>query len=248
MNATKILRTFRALGPVDLHSIRRDPMLKWVIAFPIPIILVLRFGLPALQARLLEVFVFDISPYYVLFASFITLAMPLLIGMVVGFLLLDQKDDNTLLALQVTPVSLNGYLLYRILTPLVLSVITAVLVIKASGMVEIGWLALTTAALAAAPAAPLAALFLASFASNKVQGFALSKGASVILVPPLIAYFVDSGWQWAFALVPTYWPVRLFWILQSGEPQALLFLAVGLLYQALLIFLLLKRFNRIMRQ
>jgi fluoroquinolone transport system permease protein len=248
MNAVKVLRTFRALGPVDMHSIRRDPMLKWVIAFPIPIILVLRFGLPLLRFRLLDLFAFDISPYYVLFASFITLAMPLLIGMVVGFLLLDQRDDNTLLALQVTPISLNGYLLYRILVPLLLSVFTAVIVIKASGMVEIGWIALITAALGAAPTAPLAALFLASFASNKVQGFALSKGASVILVPPLVAYFVEPGWQWAFALIPTYWPVRLFWILQSREAQAWLFLAVGLLYQGGLIYLLVKRFNRIMRQ
>jgi fluoroquinolone transport system permease protein len=201
-----------------------------------------------LQARLLEVFAFDIAPYYVLIASFITLAMPLLIGMVVGFLLLDQKDDHTLLALQVTPVSLNGYLLYRIITPLALSCDHRCAGDQSQRDGRDRLACAHRGCSGGCAGCPLAALFLASFASNKVQGFALSKGASVILVPPLIAYFVDSGWQWAFALVPTYWPVRLFWILQSGEPQALLFLAVGLLYQALLIFLLLKRFNRIMRQ
>jgi fluoroquinolone transport system permease protein len=45
--------------------------------------------------------------------SFLVVVMPALVGMVIGFLLLDQRDDQTLAALQVTPLTLNGYLIYR---------------------------------------------------------------------------------------------------------------------------------------
>jgi fluoroquinolone transport system permease protein len=245
MTALKAVRAIRALGPVDVMSIRRDPMLKYVLLFPIPMILVLRYGLPLLQVRLWQLFAFDISPYYMLTMSFMTLVMPLLIGAVVGFLLLDQRDDQTLLALQVTPLSLNGYLVYRISMPMALSILTSIGVVKGAGLVEIGWAEVGLASLAAAPMAPLGALFLASFARNKVQGFALSKGSSVFMMPPLMAYFVEPAWQWAFGIMPTFWPVRSFWALQAGEPQAWVYLMIGTAYQVLLLRLLVRRFNRI---
>jgi fluoroquinolone transport system permease protein len=55
----------------------------------------------------------------------------------------------------------------------------------------------------AASLAPLSALFFGSVAQNKVQGFVLNKGMGIILVPPLIAYFVESGWQLLFGIFPT---------------------------------------------
>jgi fluoroquinolone transport system permease protein len=247
MNITRTLRAVRSLGPVDLKNLRRDPMLKYVLVFPIPMVLVLRYGVPLLQARLLELFAFDLSPYYMLMASFITATLPMMIGAVVGFLLLDQRDDNTLLAIQVTPLSLNGYLLYRLLSPVALSVLAGVLVVGASGLVEMSLAALFTASLAAAPIAPLVALVLAAFASNKVQGYALGKGMGMIMAPPLIAYFITSAWHWVFALAPTYWPVRLFWALHAGEPQAWVYLLVGTVYQLAVLGLLLGRFNRVAR-
>lgn len=243
MKAVKILK---ALGPIDAKNIRRDAMLRWIVLFPVLVAGVLRWGAPWLAATLLEELQFDLSPYYPLMMSSFAMTMPLMIGMVIGFLLLDQRDDNTLSALQVTPLSLNGYLAYRISLPMLISSLVTIAVIPITNLVEMSFFQLLLAALAAAPIAPLAALFLASFARNKVQGFALSKGSGFILVPPLAAYFVDSGWQLAFGLAPTYWPVKLFWVLEAGLPHAWLYLTAGLAYQLLLIFVLMKAFNRAM--
>ena len=66
------------------------------------------------------------------------------------------------------------------------------------------------AALAAAPAAPLLALFLAAFARNKVQGFALMKAAGVVIWPPVAAVFVPMPWQLLFGVSPVYWPARVY--------------------------------------
>ena len=96
----------------------------------------------------------------------------------------------------------------------------------------------------AAPAAPLYALFVAAFATNKVQGFALMKGAGVLTWPPILAWFVSSPWQVAFGIDPLYWPLKLFWMLEAGEPRVWLYFVAGLSYQSILIAILLGRFKR----
>jgi fluoroquinolone transport system permease protein len=101
------------------------------------------------------------------------------------------------------------------------------------------------AAVEAAPAAPLYALFVAGFAANKVQGFALLKGVGVLTWPPVIAWFVSSPWQVAFGLDPLYWPLKLFWMLEAGEPRVWLYFLAGLAYQSLLIALLVRRFKTV---
>jgi fluoroquinolone transport system permease protein len=68
----------------------------------------------------------------------------------------------------------------------------------------------------------------------------------VISIPPLVAYFVSGAWQWVFGLVPTYWPVKVYWLLQGGDPLGWLALAVGLAYNSLLIALFLRWYKRVM--
>ena len=62
---------------------------------------------------------------------------------------------------------------------------------------------------------------------------------------PLVAYFVRAEWQSAFWIFPTYWPAKLLWTLQTGGGNAWQYLAVGLAYQLLLLFILLRRFNHL---
>jgi len=178
--------------------------------------------------------------------SVVLLMTPMLAGIVIGFLLLDQRDDQTLTALQVTPLTLNGYLVYRISLPMALSLAITLLIFPLAGLAEIGWGSLLLAALSAAPLAPFYARVLAAFPANKVQGFALAKAQGVLLVPPLLAYFVSPPWQWVFGLIPLYWPVKLFWMLHAAEPGYLFYLMIGLLNQFLLLIVLLHRFNRTM--
>ena len=60
-------------------------------------------------------YAFDLRPYYDAFMGYFLVSLaPMMFGIVIGFLLLDECDDNTLMALQVTPLSLNNYLLYRL--------------------------------------------------------------------------------------------------------------------------------------
>jgi len=244
----KAINALKALGPIDAKSVRRDPLLRWMILYPILIVLLVRWGVPTLAEWLEHRFLFDLVQYYALLVSFVLLLVPLMFGIVIGFLLLDQRDDDTLTALQVTPLTLNDYLAYRLTAPILLSVIMTMVVILLTGLVEIGYVPLLIAALGAAPLAPIFALFYASFASNKVQGFALMKASGIFVYPPLIAFFLSSGWQWAFGIFPTYWPAKIFWVLTAGDTRAWLYLLIGLVFQFCVLSVLLHRFNRVMHQ
>jgi fluoroquinolone transport system permease protein len=246
MNA---IRALRALGPIDARGIQRDSFLRWAVLLPLVMALIPRWIVPWISAYLLETLQFDLTPYYpAIMTYFFVMAAPILYGMVIGFLLLDEHDDQTLTALQVTPLPLSSYLTYRVAIPVALSIIITMAIFPIMGLSRIGFGELLIVALVAAPLAPIFALFLASFAGNKVQGFALMKGAGVLLMAPLAAFFVTSAWGYLFAVVPTYWPMKVYWMFEAGQPAAWIFAALGVAVQSLCILFLLRRFHRQMHR
>jgi len=230
----------RALGPIDLTSVRRDPLLRWMGLLPLLVALLVRWGVPFVGRA-----GFPLEAYSDLLGSFLLMMTPMTYGTVIGFLLLDEKDERTLTALQVTPLTPGAYLRYRIGIPCLLSVAITVIALELSGLEVPGLGSELTAALAAAPLAPLYALILAAFARNKVQGFALMKASAALNWPPLIAYFVGPEWQWLFGLCPTYWPAKLYWELasSSGGGEAWLFL-IGVSFTGAISWWLLRRFDQ----
>ncbi|MGI9324848.1 MAG: hypothetical protein ACR2PZ_06480 [Pseudomonadales bacterium] len=243
-----ILRVLTALGPMDAKTISRDSLLRWMIVITVPLALLLRWGLPALAGRIEQLYQFDITPYYPLVMSFNMVLMPILAGLVIGFLLLDQRDDNTLAALQVTPLSLRGYLAYRIAAPIVLSIVLTIVLFRIAALTPVSFFPLFWMSIAVAPLAAVFALFLGTFAANKVQGFALTKANGVITLPPVTAYFVAGDWQLAFGVVPTYWPAKAFWEFAGGTDVYWVYALIGFVFQCGLLILLLRRFEHVMHQ
>lgn len=244
-----VLSILQSLGPIDARNIRRDELLRWIIFAPVAMALLIRFLFPIVLVRVGEILQFDLMPYYEPVTSFmIILLTPYLAGLVIGFLLLDQRDDGTLTALQVTPLSLNGYLLYRLTVPMLLSMVMTLVAAPLSGVVNIGLGRLVLTAVCAAPFAPIFALLLASLAQNKVQGFAITKVAGIILVPPLLAYFITAPWTMILGIFPTYWPAMTLWSAQADESIFWFYWGFGLVYQFAVLFLLTRRFNKVMRQ
>jgi fluoroquinolone transport system permease protein len=100
-------------------------------------------------------------------------------------LLLDEKDAGTLLAIRVTPFSASRYLRYRMIVPVVGSLIATPVITVMMDLFRPAWLDLLLLSLAGALLAPLIALLLALVATNKVQGFALAKGMGVLVIAPV---------------------------------------------------------------
>ena len=239
----------QALGPIDAKSVQRDEMLRWLIFAPFLLALVVRWVLPILLGAIQQWLGVDISAYYPPVMGFIVLLMtPYLWGAVFGFLLLDQRDDQTLTALQVTPLSARQYLAYRLGMPALLAGVTTLLMLPITGLFDLPWWTYGVLALSVALMAPLTALALATLAQNKVQGLALMKAAGIVLFPPVVAYFVAQPWQWLLAILPTWWPAQVLWHLQAGDHDWGYFLAGSLIFFSALLWWLARRFDRIMHR
>jgi fluoroquinolone transport system permease protein len=242
MNTLHLIRT---LGPLDARGVGRDALLRWLIVMPIGIALAIRGVLPALLERAAPLLPFDPMAFYApLMAYVLLLITPLLTGMVIGFQLLDQRDDGVLDALQITPPRLRGYLAYKLVLPVLVGIALTLITFPLAGLSAGGPGPLLLAALSIAPHGPLFALFLTGFAANKVQGFALTKISNVLFLLPIAVLFVPPVWHLLLAVAPGYWPARLLWALQNGEPGALCFFAAALAYQLLLGWALLRRLER----
>ncbi len=243
----KALAVLRALGPIDLRSIRRDSFLVWIIPVPLLLGLLLRWAVPEITAWLIRAYGFDFTPYHGLLVSYVTLLLvPVTVGQLVGFLLLDERDDDTLRALLVTPLPLTGYLLYRISVPLLLCTVMGLLAIPLTGLVDMPWRDLLPIFAVATLEAPIVTLLVACVARNKVQGLALAKVISSVQMLPVLAYFLDPPWQYAAALMPNYWVAKAFWLAEAGATSASwLLVAGGLAYHLLLLWLLLRWFRRV---
>ncbi len=222
--------------------IHRDSLLRWMVFVPFFYAMVLRWLVPIIRDALADQF--DLAAYYPLLVSYILVSVPpLLFGMIAGFLLLDERDDDTLTAIRVTPMPLPGYLFYRVLIPLILSFITTVMVIPLAGLTLQSPTQLIIIALHAAIEAPIMGLALVCFAENKIQGFAILKIMGNILLIPLGAFFLHGPWQYVAGIFPNFWPAKAFWIATGDSGSFLACTFIGVLYHIILGWYFLKRFR-----
>jgi len=240
---------FRSLGAIDARNVARDSMLRWIAIFTPAFGLLFRFAVPPIADTLARQFEFEVVAYYPLLVSFLPLVAAGMTGTVVGFLLLDQRDDQTLTALMVTPLSRGDYMRYRLGGLMFLSAMFGALMVPLAGLSETTALLVVVTAVTAAPLAPIYALFLGTFAANKVQGFALAKAVGVVMVPCIVSYFVTGPWQSAFGVVPHYWALKVFWLFDEGATaSALVHAIIGLVWQAVLLMWLVQHFSRVLRR
>jgi fluoroquinolone transport system permease protein len=239
------MRLALALARNDLFNLRRDPLLVYLALVPWLMVVLVRLAVPGLTVWLQETYRVDLHPYYPLIISFFfVMEIPMIIGVVMGLLLLDERDDGVLTALGVTPVSGLRFLRYRLWLMIGFSAAAVLVCTPMTGMLPAAaWPRLVPIAVGCSLFAPLLALIMAVFAGNKLEGLALMKAFGVLLVGPLAAYFIPSQWQLILGVFPSYWWARAYWAMESsGEMWACL--SAGTVYHGVLILWLVGRFRR----
>jgi fluoroquinolone transport system permease protein len=166
---------------------------------------------------------------------------PVLIGMMSGLMLLEERDGEMLTYYAITPLTKKGFLMYRLFFPMLIGFVVSLIVMFIVHLVPIDWKRCLVLWLMMFEA-PVVALFIASFAKNKVEGLALAKVTTFLLTTPLVIHFVDSKWSMLGMLLPPYWAVKLF--ISSTDEWFWLQFVIGVLVHVFVIDLLLKRFQR----
>ena len=238
-------RVIAAFGRNDAKSVRRDSILIAVSFGPILYALAMWF-VPPFTEFLWQRYAFDLTPYHMLLVSaFVVVAPIAVLGALCGLMLLDDKDQRTLAALRVAPISWRAYPLYRTVTTIVVTAASISLALVITRLVP-AELVLTSIPITFVSGmnAAVVGLLMPVVANNKVEGLALLRGVGVLLIGvPFIPYFLDSSWQLCFGLLPTYWPAKAFWLASEGA-AAWPYILGGIAYNGLLIGLLLRRLGR----
>ena len=231
----------KALWTKDIRTVGRDSLTRWMAFLPLIYALVLRWGAPLLAEYLgPEV---ELETYFPLIVSYFLVAVtPVLYGMVVGFNLLDERVDLTLI---VTPMPLTEYFLYRLTTPVILCTFWTFVLLEIAGLTHASRLETLPSLLLVSLETPITALFLASCAQNKVQGFALMKLCGSFSMLPVAGYFLSYPWQWLAGVCPAYWPAKLFWMAHEQEQGGFwIYFTIGLVVHIVLLVFFMKYFRR----
>lgn len=241
------------LGRTDLKLFARDRFLMFMLLFVVYIAAALRYGLPWLNTYLSEngilpnaSYALSLADFYPLLVAFFAVFEGTLIaGTIFGFALLDEKENDTIKAMSVTPVSLNRYMLYRLVLAVIL---TFVIVVAQVLFINLAMLPLWQIVLISAGGsltAPIVTLFYVNFAENKIQGMAYAKFVSVGGWIIVLAWFVAEPWQWLFGLFPPYWINKAYWLAFEGNSWWWLALILGIVTQLGVIVWLVQRFNKV---
>lgn len=229
---------YKALALWDARQVLRDPTLLAGLVGPLMLMLVLRYGYPWLESFVLEQWSYALSPYRKWVASFLMQIIPMLLGMLHGFLMLDERDEQLIGFYSVTPMTRSGYMRYRLAWPFGMSLLLGALYFATTGLVDIEPRHGLTLLLLAIEA-PLFSLFLVAFASNKVEGLALSKAGGLVLCAPLLVWLLPSPWTWLGGVLPSYWAANVYVTEEIG--QYLLYFVLGLVWHVGLLLLLLRK-------
>ncbi len=250
MQTFQLIRKF---GRNDVKLITRDSFLVSMFFFVVLIALALRFGLPWLNGYLESRGVLpnqsdsrNLADFYPLVIAFMVIFQgPMIAGAIFGFSLLDEKDDNTIKAMLVTPVPFDRYVRYRISVPMAIGVLIVVFQVWFIGLAVVPFWQLLLLSVGASMVAPIAALFYAVTAENKVQGFAIAKFVGLVGWVILLAWFVSEPWQWLFGLFPPFLVSKAYWMALDANPMWWAALILGVLLQTGMLILLVARFHKV---
>ena len=170
-------------------------------------------------------------------------------GSVTAFTLLDDLDDNILMNLKITPISVKQYIYVKLTISFILGFIATILLILVTDFLP-GASIISILAISAIGAlqAPVIALIVSSFARNKVEGFVIMKMSGILLMVPILVFFVQS-WKEVFLIfVPGFWSARLIQIelLPTIDVNFtfIVYFIIGIIYNILFVLLLMKIYSK----
>jgi fluoroquinolone transport system permease protein len=224
----------------DIRNIIRDRLLLYT-AFLIPLIIIIftRLVIPWLSEN-----VVPLQQYYSLLFMLIVITIPMMFGFVIGFLIMDERDENLLTVLRVMPISRNTYLIYRMLFVSILSLVYILLFPLLTGLIDIGFIDYLPIGVLLAFLTPVLGLVANIVATNKVQAFAVFKTLGGVFYIPLFAFFINNDFKYILGIIPNFWTfMALDKLLTTGQ-QDYVFLGIGFVLHLILLGVLFYLFNK----
>ncbi|MCK4551997.1 MAG: hypothetical protein KAU02_03695 [Tenericutes bacterium] len=228
----------------ELKNMTRDSSYLFFFIYPVILGVAGYFLIPYLESTTAPS-----NPIPQIVAMFLILITGFVFGVVTGFALLDDKDDNVLMSLKITPISVKVYVIIKLIISYIFGILAIIILTLATNFLPGSsvWTIILIAIIGAVQA-PMIALIVNSFARNKVEGFVIMKLSGMLLMIPILVFFIFS-WQEVFLVfVPAFWPARL--IQMELLPQYdvnftfIVYFIIGVIYNIAFAALLMKIYTK----
>lgn len=223
----------------EIKNILRDKMYAFMMTFPIFIGIVAYFLIPYLKSEVGNLAANIVALLFVLMTSF-------MFGAITGFTLLDDQDDHVLFSLKITPIKVTHYIGVKLLFSYVLGVLATFLLVYITRLFESSIWNMLGISFLASLQAPLLALFINTFANNKVEGFVFMKATGILVMIPIAALFLTNWTELFLGIVPGFWAARL--VSMSLIPNnyflnEIWYYTLGFIVNLMLIYILFKKYK-----
>ncbi|NCA97267.1 MAG: hypothetical protein EOM77_03695 [Bacteroidia bacterium] len=222
------MKKYLHLLKYEMRTIIRDPLNLFLLGYPLFMFALVGWLLPT---ALLRGGVNQTGPAYAI-TMVITFVIVISIGgfvggSLLGFSLLENKDEKTIDSIAVAPISLLGYVIFKAIYSYVFSVIGNLILIigikvfasdaysftfgtLTFGFDNINYGQIIVFSFVSSLLVPTIGTLIASIAKNKIEGFAFMKGGGIIfMLPALLLLNAFQDWkQYLLGVVPNLWPVK----------------------------------------
>lgn len=223
----------------DLKQITRDPIMGIMLVAPLLTIVLFKLLVIFLVPFIYNQTGFDIAPYYGYLFSFVIIINNGLLGIVTGFLMLDDRDGNILVLMSVTPLGKGGYLVNRLLISSFAAFIYTIAGYFILQIVVLPLHAVLLLGILSSAYAAILGLLLFTGASDKVKGLTFAKALNMLV---LFAFADLFGLDW-FSITawffPTYWFTEII-----HSPGSFIPVLVGILVHGAWIIVLVFRYMK----
>lgn len=189
----------------DWKQISREPMMMILFLCPLLIAIVFRLLAEFLLPFVFEHFQLSFSPYKPYALTLALTFCPLMLGVVMGFLMMDDKDAKIIELMSVTPLTRRGYIQNRMAFTGFATIVHTSLCYVIMGQYIFGILSFIAMLFILCMLAAAVGLVFFSIADDKVKGLTYAKGLNLIVVFAFADLLKGNFIKVSASLFPTYW-------------------------------------------
>ena len=204
-----------------LRLIRRDRMLLAAGAAPLLAGVALRCGVPAAEEVLVRCTGTALSPYYGLFDILLASLTPAMFCFIAAMVMLEERDDHIDRYLFATACGRNGYYVSRIVLPALAAFSVTALLLPVFHLSALLAGAVLCLSLTGALQGVIVALLVVALSANKLEGMAVTKLSSLIILGAVVPWFVPAPLCFGLFFLPSFaaavgWIAALWRRIQRG--------------------------------
>jgi hypothetical protein len=184
-----------------------------------------------------------VADYHAMIMMFAGIQTAIMFGFITSFIILDEKDENVLQVIRILPISPFYFIVYRLLFATVFSTLGAFLMINLGGIAYPGLLNSLLLSIQYGLTAPFITLIVATYANNKIEGMAFFKGVDLVLLLPILSFFLAGYVEFIFAVIPAFWTYHLY-DASLNDGNTIAFFLAGLAVYGLVIATMFFQFKK----